>query len=1484
MAGLGELEAMMATLLANGDECDASSESSCASSDASSLAGDGDEWDNLVASACAALRESKLATRARQEQIARNDCTLAEAAAELAAEEPADPRAAPSRPLPFRRRAPRNGDGERSFPLPPPASVTLGALRGEASARVTALLEAKVAACEALRGTARRLREAVGEGEEAEEVGASAETWASPPAAAAALQAAFDAHADGVAAAAREAEGVRLELGVAAAEADKVCRRLAAETAAASGPAEEAAATLEKPSEQARELLEAAARGVERAAAAEARLAELNGVRGPHAVQRERAERLAERARGAGAAVQALLETQRRLREAYDVAVQMSIPVACGRPDIFETALQDVVIYPPRELPDYMGTTVAPPNASLAATVAADTRAALERRLRNVALTAGRTAAGVLGSLPQPPSECSDTEADDSDDDADTATTATTTATDPFPRALTEPQETPSHSPPPIAPPRSGGSGYRPCRLAARSEARPEEPRGAAATAAAAAAAAAEEEEPSSSSLPASLLELLDDADVRRHAEAFERHGVCDAATLNQLTRHDLARVGLLPAEVQAVLSSRASSSGGGEARAASRAPEGAARGGRLGAESVAPSRPVPGQGPMFAGSHETATAAATAASAADPLSAAGRAGGSASPLQGRSRGGRLWRAPGRLASSDGDARKVDAPSYQRLLKEAETHGVAAATVAQLVSGTTDIEWIDVDPAASAALKKVLNEVRADLAPPPPTPVPPPAPVAPPQPSPAAAEAPAAAPTTKAFNIAKQPTDKGAGIADTDCVITRLQTGGPAERAGLQVGMKIVKIAGKAVTTSAELKQQLSTAGDAFVIETEEIAAASIPVFGDAKPAAAAFGTAEKKTKAFNIAKEPTDKGTGIKDTDCVITKLQAGGPAERAGLKVGMKIVKIAGNAVTTSAEIKQQLSTAGATFVIDVEETASTPAPALGFGTPAAAATPAFGDAKPAATPFGTTPAAAATAKVFNIAKQPTDKGAGIADTDCVIKKLQAGGPAERAGLKVGMKITKVCGQAVTTSQQVKQLLQASGPNFAIEAEEAAAAGSVPPFGATAATPAPAVPAFGAPAATPAQPANPFGAAPAAAGTPQFGATSAAPTLGGAGAAQTFNIVKQPTDKGAGIADTDCVIKKLQAGGPAERAGLKVGMKITKVCGQAVTTSQQVKQLLQASGPNFQIEAEAPPAGAAAAAPAGFGVLGAAPAAAPAAATPAPFGAPPPAAPAAAAGFGVQPGAQPAPFGAAPAAAPAFGAAPAAPVTGGTATFNIAKQPTDKGAGIADTDCVITRLQTGGPAERAGLQVGMKITKIGGQAVANSVQVKHMLQVSGAHFQIEAEVPAAGAAAAAPTGFGVPGQPAAAAANPFGGAPAAAAPFGAPPAAAGAPGAFGAPPQQAAANPFGGGGGAAAPAQQQPANPFGGGAPAAPVAFGAAPAAAPGPFGAAPAGAAAAPFGAQPAAAAPAFGAPAAANPFGAAPAAAAAAAAPAAGAFGA
>ena len=1171
-----------------------------------------------------------------------------------------------------------------------------------------------------------------------------------------------------------------------------------------------------------------------------------------------------------------------------------------------------MVIYPPRELPDYMvcerwdtpfvsllihsdflfccvfffalpackknplhpqGTTVAPPNASLAATVAADTRAALERRLNNVALTAGRTAAAVLGTLPQPPSEDSDTEADDSDT-ADTATTATTTATDPFPRALTEPQETPSHSPPPIAPPRSGGSGYRSCRLAARSEARPEEPRRTAAAAAAAAAAA------SASSLPASFLALLDGADVRRHAEAFERHGVCDEATLNQLTRHDLARVGLLPAEVHAVLSSRASPSGAVDARAASHAPE-AAKGGRAGAESVAPSRPVPGQGPMFAGSHEAAAATA----AADPLSAAGRAGGSASPLQGRSRGGRLWRAPGRLASSDGDARKVDAPSYQRLLKEAEAHGVAAATVAQLVSGTTDIEWIDVDPAAAAALKKVLNEVRAALAPPPPTPVPPPAPVVPPQPTPAAAEAPAAAPTTKPFNIAKQPTDKGAGIADEDCVITKLQAGGPAERAGLKVGMKIVKIAGNAVTTSAEIKQQLSTAGDAFVIDVEETAstpaptlgfggAAATPAFGDAKPAAAAFGAAEKKTtKPFNIAKQPTDKGAGIADKDCVITKLQAGGPAERAGLKVGMKIVKIAGNAVTTSAEIKQQLSTAGASFVIDVEDTASTPAPALGFGTPAAAATPAFGDTKPAATPFGATPAAAATAQVFTIAKQPTDKGAGIADQDCVITKLQAGGPAERAGLKVGMKITKVSGQAVATSQQVKQLLQASGPNFQIEAEKVPAA-NVPVFGAAAATPAPAVPAFGAAAATPAQPANPFGAAPAAAGTPQFGATAAVPPLGGAGAAQTFNIAKQPTDKGAGIADKDCVITKLQAGGPAERAGLKVGMKITKVGGQAVATSQQVKQLLQASGPNFQIEAEAP-AGAAAA-PAGFGVLGAA--AAPAAATPAPFGAPPAAAaaPAAAGGFGVPPAA-PAPFGAAPAAAPAFGAAPA--VAGGTATFNIAKQPMDKGAGIADKDCVITKLQAGGPAERAGLRVGMKITKVGGQAVANSQQVKHMLQVSGPNFQIEAEAPAAGAAAPA-AGFGVPGQPAAAAAaNPFGAAaPAAAAaapgPFGAQPAAAAAPGAFGAPPQAAAANPFGG---AAAPAQQPAAaaaaaNPFGGAAAppgAAPGAFGAAPPGA-APFGAPPA---AAPFGAQPAAAAPAFGAAApAANPFGGAPVAAA------------
>ncbi|KAJ9467080.1 Nuclear pore complex protein NUP98A [Diplonema papillatum] len=412
-----------------------------------------------------------------------------------------------------------------------------------------------------------------------------------------------------------------------------------------------------------------------------------------------------------------------------------------------------------------------------------------------------------------------------------------------------------------------------------------------------------------------------------------------------------------------------------------------------------------------------------------------------------------------------------------------------------------------------------------------------------------------------------------------------------------------------------------------------------------------------------------------------------------------------------------------------------------------------------------------AAAAVKVIRVTRQPTDKGTGVAiDASCTVSKLGAGGAAERAGLKVGMKVLKIAGAPVASQADAKAALQAvlqGPPDFDFEVADPAAGLSAPPAGAAAA-PAPAFGAFGAAAPPSSSAATPagfagFGAASSSssggAGFGGFGAPAAAAATaasssagfggfggGGSGSAPAFGGFGAPAAApasapafgapvAAGASSSAPAFGASSStpafGAPAAGSAPAFGAPAAGVSGSAPafgasSSTPAFGAPAAGSAPAFG----APAAGASGAAPA-FGGFGA-----PAAPAPA-FGAAP-----AAAGFGA-PAAAGNPFGsgaaaasggpafsaAAPSAASfgAFGAAPAAPAFGaaraGPENITITKQRPDEKLGLKEENLVITECRPGFVGQRAGLAVGMKILSVNGQPITSSAQFKEAVKQLQSH-----------------------------------------------------------------------------------------------------------------------------------------------------------------
>ncbi|KAJ9439425.1 hypothetical protein DIPPA_20430 [Diplonema papillatum] len=164
------------------------------------------------------------------------------------------------------------------------------------------------------------------------------------------------------------------------------------------------------------------------------------------------------------------------------------------------------------------------------------------------------------------------------------------------------------------------------------------------------------------------------------------------------------------------------------------------------------------------------------------------------------------------------------------------------------------------------------------------------------------------------------------GFSLDDMVICSVDAGSPAYEAGLAVGMKVVKINGQPVTQD-NVAETIREAGDAFTITVytrdgpskNMDRSASLPNntnLNGTYSALAAPNKGERQLVRIRLNKE--NGVLGMQVTELEVSSLKPGGPAERAGVRLGSQVHAVNGLKVT-SANVSNIVATAGDSFLVD-------------------------------------------------------------------------------------------------------------------------------------------------------------------------------------------------------------------------------------------------------------------------------------------------------------------------------------------------------------------------------------------------------------------------------------------------------------------------------------------------------------------------------------------------------------------------------------
>ncbi|MEP6985860.1 MAG: PDZ domain-containing protein, partial [Chloroflexota bacterium] len=269
----------------------------------------------------------------------------------------------------------------------------------------------------------------------------------------------------------------------------------------------------------------------------------------------------------------------------------------------------------------------------------------------------------------------------------------------------------------------------------------------------------------------------------------------------------------------------------------------------------------------------------------------------------------------------------------------------------------------------------------------------------------------------------------GVGLSSTDTTlkVEQVQTGSPADKAGVKIGDIITAIDTKAVTADT-IRDVIAghKVGDVVTLSlTRGTSSMDVKVTLGERPAEATEAPSAPTTIAptdiapTTVAPSTSTSGDhpvlGIQlentDNGPVIRAVMPGSPAEKAGLKVDDVLTKIGDTAVkdAQSASAAVQTHKVGDDVAIEVTRAGKTVT---------VTATLAAGSTVTA--PSAPSIPSTANRPLLGVQLQDTDKGV-------VIQAVGTGSPAETAGLKVGDVLTKIGDIAVTDAASASAAVRA-------------------------------------------------------------------------------------------------------------------------------------------------------------------------------------------------------------------------------------------------------------------------------------------------------------------------------------------------------------------------------------------------------------------------------------------------------------------------
>jgi len=266
----------------------------------------------------------------------------------------------------------------------------------------------------------------------------------------------------------------------------------------------------------------------------------------------------------------------------------------------------------------------------------------------------------------------------------------------------------------------------------------------------------------------------------------------------------------------------------------------------------------------------------------------------------------------------------------------------------------------------------------------------------------------------------------GLSPADKGVHVDQVQSGSPADDAGIKAGDIITAIDSKAVTPDT-IRGLLAEhqVGDVITLSltrgsnTLEVKAtlAERPAT-EATAEATSPNTTEPTTTAPTTTGNRPMLGIQLEDTDNgpVIRDVVAGSPAEKAGLKVDDVLTKIGNTAVTDakSASAAVLAHKVGDDVAIEVTRDGKTVTVNVTLGVVTVPNTPTA-----PTTPSNPPTPSTADRPMLGVQLQNTDNGA-------TVQAVESGSPAETAGLKVGDVLIKIGDTAVTDAQSASAAVQ--------------------------------------------------------------------------------------------------------------------------------------------------------------------------------------------------------------------------------------------------------------------------------------------------------------------------------------------------------------------------------------------------------------------------------------------------------------------------